>query len=135
LLGCPDALVNGELSGQNVTRMGDLAASLAAQIALEQWFEHQHQRKPLPPMQDLFDDVSSDSQLLNGWYAQGRILNNGLNKQARRTWENLFGDPPRAPSLCGDMYSDKTNKCVQSTSIRIAGGSIHAAVTFTWLIV
>ena len=58
---------------QHIVRVGDLAATRACEIALEQRFQHQYQRETLLAGQLLSDQVFPDSVLLDQGYGHGLL--------------------------------------------------------------
>src|SRR6185312_12723659 len=65
-----EALFGSELLLEDVRRILDLAASGACQVAAEEWFQHEHKRIALAPLQLLFEDVSGYRPHLRDWSRQ-----------------------------------------------------------------
>ena len=57
LVGRREALLDRQVLLEHVTRVLDLAAAGAGQVAAEQRLEHQHERVPLAPRESLANDI------------------------------------------------------------------------------
>ena len=59
---------------ENLVRIIDLAAPRASEIAPEQGFEHEDERKALASRQTLANHIGADLNHLQNWYSQSMLL-------------------------------------------------------------